>query len=194
MSSRHRRTRRNRYLTGIAVGVSLVLLAVAAGWYPLALVNRRPIWASSYRAYVASAIAYQQAAHDTYATSSPLLSAQGERALGSVALDELVEQKLLQEGLEQLVGDNASRLVENKMQDLSKEPQLEGASRALFQLDPDAFRRIILRPQAMREVLSGRLYLEGKTLEQWTDEQRKSARVRLLTGAYAWDGTGMQVR
>ncbi len=194
MSSRRRRAKRNRYLIGAAVGASALLLAIAAGWYPLALVNGKPIWASSYRAYVASAIAYQQAARDTYATSSPLLSAQGERALGAVALDELVEQKLLQQGMAQLVGDHADQLVENKMADLAKEPQLVGASRALFQLDPQAFRRVVLRPQAMREVLSGRLYLDGTTLEAWTEDARRGARVRLLTGAYGWQDRKVQAR
>lgn len=194
MSSRARRARRNAYLAGAAIAASAVLLLLAIGWYPMALVNGRVIWASSFRTYVASALAYQQAARDTYAASSTLLSAsaQGEQRLGAVALDELIEQKLLEEGLDKLVGEHAGNLVDNKVDDLLKEPQLPGASRALFQLDPSSFVRIILRPQAMREVISGRVYLDGKTLEQWVEDARKDARVRILSSSYRWDGGQVQ--
>lgn len=195
MSSRRRRSRRNLWLIVAAVAVSAILLLLAVGAYPLAIVNGRVIWASTYRSYVASALAYQQAAHDTYNASSTSLlaaSAQGEAALGRVALDELVEQKLIDGGLDSLVGDNSPELVQNKIEDLLKEPQLPGASRALFQLDPASFTTVILRPQATREVLSGRVFIDGKTLDGWVTEARKSAQVRLLSSSYRWDGEHVQ--
>lgn len=194
MSSRRRRARRSAYLAAAAIAASAVLIMLAAGWYPLATVNGRVIWASSFRTYVASALAYQQAARDTYAATSTLLSAsaRGEQRLGAAALDELVEQKLLEQGLDELVGDHAGNLVDEKVGDLLTEPQLPGASRALFQLDPGSFVRIILRPQAMREVLSGRVYLDGKSLGEWVEGRRREARVRILSSSYRWDGGQVQ--
>lgn len=195
MSSRRRRSRRNLYLLIGAVALSGLLLLLAVGAYPLAVVNGRVLWASTYRSYVASALAYQQAAHDTYGASSTSLlaaSAQGEQALALTALDELVEQKIVEHGLDELVGDNAAELVENKIEDLAKEPQLPGASRALFQLDPASFREAILRPQAAREVLAGRVFIDGKTLEQWLAESRQAAKVRILSSTYRWEGGRVQ--
>jgi hypothetical protein len=198
MSSRRRRARRNLYLIGAAVAASILLLLLAVGAYPLAVVNGRVIWAATYRSYVASALAYQQAARDTYssATSTPLLDAatSGEVSLGMVALDDLVEQRIIESGLEVLVGENAPRLIDNKVRDLQNEPMLPGASRALFQLDPEAFRTAILRPQAMREVLDGRVYLDGKTYEEWVAQARKEARVRLLSSTYRWDGEQVRAK
>jgi hypothetical protein len=191
MSARRRRSRRNAWLIAGAVAVSAVLLLLAVGAYPLAIVNGRVIWASTFRAYVASALAYQQAARDTYgSTSTPLLaaSARGETALGAAALDELLAQELIAQGLEELVGENAPRLGDQKLADLQDQAGLSGAARALFQLDPAAFTDAILRPQAEREVLAGRLFIEGATLEDWVAARRKEARVRLLTGSYRWDG------
>lgn len=196
MSSRRRRSRRNLYLIIVAVLASTVFLLLAVGAYPIALVNGRVIWASTYRSYVASALSYQQAARETYdfgSTSTLLIaSSQGERALGRAALDELVEQQLIEGALDELVGEHSEELIENKIEDLFKEPQLPGASRALFQLDPDSFKEAILRPQATREVLAGRLFIDGKTLESWVPEARKSATVRLLSSTYSWRDSEVQ--
>lgn len=198
MSNRRYRSRRNKWLAAGAIAASAVLLVIALGFYPIAIVNGHFVWANNFRAYVGSALAYQQAAHDTYSASSTddlvTASAQGEAALGAAALDELVEQQLINQGLEKLVGENTNRLVTMKLEQLLKEPDLPGASRALFQLDPTAFTNAILRPQAAREVLSGRIYIDNQTLEGWVTEARKSAKIRMLSSTYRWDGEHVQVK
>lgn len=199
MSSRRRRSRRNKWLAAGAIVTSAVLLVIALGFYPIATVNGHLVWANNFRAYVGSALAYQQAAHDTYGAASSsddlvAASAQGETALGAAALDELVEQQLINQGLEKLVGENTNRLVTMKLDQLLKEPDLPGASRALFQLDPAAFTDAILRPQAAREVLSGRIYIDNKTLEEWVADARKTAKVRMFSSTYRWDGEHVQVK
>lgn len=197
MSNRYRRARRRKVFIGLAVFVSLLLLALAVGAYPLAIVNGRIIWASSFRTYIASALSYQEAVRDTYTPSSTRLlaaSAQSAQALGAVALDELIDQALISEGLEEKVGDNADRLRDLKIIDLRDDPNLPGAARALFQLDPGSFTTAILRPQAEREVLSGRLYLENTALDTWLATERKEARVYLLSGTYTWTDTLVRVR
>ena len=197
MSRSRARSRRNAYLAAVAVAVSGALLVLALGLYPIALVNGSPVWASSFRAYVGSALAYQQAVRDTYvSTSSALLAAslEGEQQLGAAALDELVEQKLIEQGIARLAGENADDLVQTKLDALLKEPDLPGASRALFQLDPDAFVRAILRPQAEREVLTGRIYLDSQTLEAWVAQARAEAQVRVLSSSYGWEAGRVRAR
>lgn len=197
MSRRRQRARNRAILIGLAIAASLVLMVLALGFYPVAAVGGRVVWASSFRAYVASAVSYQEAARDTYgATSTPLLdvSALGAEPLGAAALDELVEQKIITNGLERLVGDNAAELVATKLDAYRKEPELAGASRAIFQLDPGAFEKAVLAPQAAREVLAGRLFLDGKSLEEWIAAERKSTRVRLFSSSYRWDGEHVRSR
>lgn len=198
MSKRkERRHRRNVWLAVGAIVVSVALLILALGLYPVTIVNGSPIWASTFRAYVSSAVAYQQAAKDTYVVSTSTLlqaSLEGERALGAAALDELIEQKLIQQGIESLIGENRDVLVQTKLDQLLKEPDLPNASRALFALDPQAFTKAILRPQAEREALTGRIYLDSQTLEEWVEKARTEANVRMLSSSYRWDGLHAQSR
>jgi|GEM_PF-2021523 len=182
---------------GIALSAFLAVLAF--GFYPIVIVNGSPVWASSFRSYLASAVSYQQTARETYgasATSTPLITAleEGDGALGALALDDLVGQRLVDQGLEDLVGDNAYRLVSVKLAAYSENPQLAGASRALFQLDPQAFTSAILAPQAAREVLAGRLFIDRKTVEDWSLDRRKASRVRVLSSSYRWDGERITAR
>lgn len=191
-ASKRRRARRNAWLIGGAVAISAVLLVLAVGAYPIALVNGKPIWASAFRSYLASAVAYKQAAHDTYAPSEPVPTL--DKPTGVLTLDELIEQELINQGVKELVGDNATRLVNEKLSEISKEPDLPGASRALFQLDPGAFTNAVLKPQATREVLTGRVYLDGKTMQQWIDDARAHAKVRILSSSYRWNGKEVEAR
>ena len=193
-SRRNGTTSRQRvaFIVG-AVIVSFALAVLAFGWYPIAIVDGSVIWTSSFRSYLASAVSYQQAARDTYgasASSTPLVTAleEGEASLGALALDDLVGQKLVSQGLDDLVGESADRLVALKLAAYLENPQLAGASRALFQLDPAAFTSAVLKPQAAREVLAGRVFLDGKTTDSWSLDARKEASVRMLSSSYRWDG------
>jgi hypothetical protein len=200
MSRRHQNSSSSQLrnaLIALAVVVSAALGVLAFGAYPIATVNGEVIWTSSFRSYLSSAVSYQQASRDTYgatSTSTPLLAAleQGETSLGAAALDDLVEQKLVEQGLENLVGDNTPRLVSDKLSSYRDRPELAGASRALFQLDPEAFTGAILAPQAEREVLNGRLYIDSDNVDEWLTHRRREAKVRIWFSPYTWSGEAVQ--
>lgn len=192
-------SRTRNLLIAVAILISTGLAILAFGFYPIATVNGDVIWTSSFRSYLSSAVSYQQASRDTYgasSTSTPLLSAleQGEGALGAAALDDLVEQSIVNQGLESLVGENANRLVSVKLSAYRDNPELAGASRALFQLDPQSFSSAILAPQASREVLNGRLFIDSDDIESWVASRRSEAKVRILSSSYRWDGQKVQPR
>lgn len=184
-------------LIAAAVAISAALAVIAFGAYPIATVNGKVIWTASFRSYLSSAVSYQQASRETYgasATSTPLLTAleQGETSLGAAALDDLVEQALVEQGLESLVGENAPRLVAAKLSTYRDKPELAGASRALFQLDPESFSSAILAPQASREVLNGRLFIDNDNVDEWLTHRRREAQVRVWFSPYAWNGEAVQ--
>jgi hypothetical protein len=185
--------------TAIVIALSLVLVVLAMGWYPIATVNGSVIWATTFRNYLSSAVSFQQAASKTYvqsASSSPLLLAaeQGAEALGAAGLDDLVAQTLIAQGLDEYVGNHAYNLVSVKLTAYRDQPELAGASRALFQLDPEAFTTTILAPQASREVLSGRLYIDNTTLDTWLSKERADASVHVFSSSYHWNGSAIAPR
>ena len=174
---------------GGAILLSFFLIILALGWYPIASVNGDLISARHFRQYVDSALSYQATSFSTYSASSTRLlaaSQQSEAQLGSVALDELIEHQLIFQGVEEKIQDSHVQLTKDKVANYREQPELIGASRDLFRISPELFSNVLLEPEARRELLRGRLFLDGVVLDEWLIEKRKSAKVRIFSPTYIW--------
>lgn len=184
------------YLTFLAIiFISLgAYYFVHFGYYPAAIVNFDFIMTSSLNEEYAVVFRYY----------SKILANQGgvdinsvdfRRELRRAALNDLVEKSLIRQELKNRVGRELAILVENKINFAEIDgKRLEEAAEVLYGLGLADFKEMVLVPQAQREILEGRLYLEKKSISDWLTEAAGSARVTILTPEFSWDKNRVALR
>lgn len=180
-----------RRIAIVAVGVILLvgsLFFIQGGIYPVAIVNDSVITQREFsRAHRAASHYYEtlrtQVSHRT--TSTKILD-QNEIELS--VLNQLVENALVQEAMRRETGEIGDELVMEKVRRVENDPDVAAGARTLYGVDIVKFREIILLPQAERDILSARLYLKGEKFNEWLMKEKQSARVRILSPRYEWNG------
>jgi len=181
----------------IVLAACVVGVVLAVGYYPIASVNGTLISASAFRTELGAARTYSQQARTVYQdipTSTIQFAAANDTDLSRIVLDTMVENVLVEKGIQAVVGTGSSHIVDDKIATYTPQGELAGASQTLFGLSEGAFREYILLPQAEREVLGSKLFLTGSTLAIWTKEARTTAHVRIFSPQFGWDGTQVVAR
>lgn len=153
---------------------------IHGGLYPVAIVNGSPIWARDLIIQRGAAIVYYQ---NALRVSFP----EGSKDLTEIrraALDKLIENVLIYKELRNRVGAELGGLVDRKM------PVFKDSVAAIYGLTPAKFKELVLEPQARRELLEGRLFLDKESLGDWLWQARKKANVIILSSRLGWNGSG----
>jgi hypothetical protein len=177
---------------GTAAGV-LIALGIVIGFdlYPIAVVNGRVITAARFKQNSASAQVYYQNLVKTY-TKDQKMSLTADQIQTGV-LNQLVDSVLINEAVSEAVGADREALVEAKLQKYIENTSLAQAVPTLYGLDLASFRREVLVPQAERDILAGRFFLEGKDLSDWLQEKEKSAKVKIFSSRFRWTGERVEI-
>ncbi|RJP44345.1 hypothetical protein C4587_02095 [Candidatus Parcubacteria bacterium] len=182
-----------------AIFLGLVLAGLAAfflaseGYYPVLLVGDRFVSARRFSRGYDAASTYYRNLVETYDPGAPAEEKLKPEDIQLSVLEQLVENVLVAEEAERRVGNEFSALVRSKVQKFGDDPELEKAAAVLYGLHYRDFEDFVLVPQAEREILAGRLFLEGEKLEAWLEEAKKSARVVMFSSAFKWKEGKMEV-
>jgi hypothetical protein len=181
------RLRAHKFKIGVAALAALgAFLVFQLDYHPAAIVNGYSISARSFRKNLNFASIYYANLKQVYALEdSVVLSGPSFRA---AILDRLVESTLARQEAERIVGADLDGLVEGKVSRYRDDEKIREAAEALYGMTAAEFSRWVLVPQAERDVLTGRLFLEGKTLEDVLRGARRSARVIIFSEGLRWDG------
>lgn len=187
-----------RFSTSLIVFSLLVALGVSAyvfvnsAYYPIAFVNFRPITAGAYDEEFKAAFTYYSQALATYVPKEgeePVDVEKLRRDLRVATLNDLIENALVEEELKSRVGKELPALVDKKLLSVNLDKkELPAAVKNLYGLSVEEFRRLVLIPQARREILASRLTEEQKVYETWIGEVKEKARVAILVEGIAWNG------
>jgi hypothetical protein len=167
---------------GIVVGLDL---------YPIAIVNGRMITAARFKENSASAQVYYQNLLKTYTKDQKMDLGADEIQAG--VLSQLVDSVIINAAVREAVGADHEALVEAKIQKYTENASLAQAVPTLYGLNMAAFRREVLVPQAERDILAGRFFLEGKDMSDWLREKEKSAQVKILSSRFRWTGERVEI-
>lgn len=169
------------------VGILLIggIAFVALGYYPVLLVNGTPVSARRFFQNVRSASVYEARLIETYPQS---VSSTPRREIEAEVLNNLVEEALLNDEFHREVGREADTLVEEKLQNLSEHADLFQNTKMLYGLSMEEFRQAVLVPQAEKDILRGRLFLKGESIDEWMEAARHAAHVTVLSAKFYWDG------
>ena len=176
----------------IVLGLLLFFL-VSVGYYPIALISGRILFAREFsRNYQAAALYYRNLVktYDPDFSSDKTLSAVD---LQVSVLNQLVENRLVDQAVKEEVGDDLGGLVEARISKLQSGEDLKKAAQALYGLSYKDFEEAVLVPQAKLDILSGRLFLKGEEIEKWLVAAKRVSRVIIFSRKFTWDGSEVKV-
>ena len=167
---------------------------VRGGYYPVVIAHGN--WIS------ARDLSKEYGASRTYYTQTGVvrrLSDSFKSEFGSElvrsSLDRLVEYALIERAVSDLVGRAAKGVVASKLNALGlSDPVIAEATAKLYGLSTQEFTRMVLAPQARREVLVDYLNKEENDVDQWLTETKMSARVLVFSPDFSWDGKQVAVK
>lgn len=175
------------------VGVAfLLLLAVVGsitvnGFFPIAMVNGHWITSRQLDRMTQIAERYYEALSVTY-EDFPLEQIPSGEKLQAEVLLSMIEEYLIKEGVKEKVGTELeSRVVSGLKKELQNE-ELLTAGQTLYELDKEDFIRYILTPRVEADILGQQLALSSQNLDDWIEQEKKAATVRIFSPYYAWDG------
>lgn len=177
------------FLGLLALGV-LILLLISWGYYPIAIVNGQVITAQQFNQGYQVATNYSDAFSKVYgidATSSIALD-ESPSATQLDVLNELIQNSLVHQSLVKDLGGDYDTLVSERVAQYDDNTTLQAASEAIFGLSYNDFKQSFLVPETEREVMSGRLFLQGQNIDDWLTQQEKSAHVVIFSSEFHWDG------
>ncbi|MDO8466529.1 MAG: SurA N-terminal domain-containing protein [bacterium] len=165
------------------------------GYYPVAIVNSSLVTANRFETEYAVAYHYYLRALGSNKDSDPR-SRGFKRELRRAVLEDLVDQSLIKNDLVFRVGKDLPEIVENKIMTAQKIDlkTIEETAKMLYGLSLADFKSLVLVPQAQKEILQGRLFLEKKDYEKWLQEAKKNAKVFIVTPEFYWQDMGVKLR
>lgn len=164
------------------------MVLVLGGFYPVAAVDRSPIfnvtWKKAELAAKNFVLAQNRAAS---ADLSPVLALIPQNTLTFLIEDAILRR----EGEELLHG--FERLSRERMQEaLAGGGDLKNAARVIYGLDFQEFQDLVLLPQARRDMAREILAERQVDFEQWFPDVKKKAKVRLMFVPFRWNGTAVE--
>lgn len=175
-------------IAGLVLLIGLTLIA-DLGYYPAMSVNGFWLSQRQVEKNLAAAGRYEENFVRTY---RPLLSSSSGTVnlsdLKAAVLSSLVDQTLIHRVLKADLGPRFESLVHERLNEVVSSTEIFEAGRALYGLDREDFKEIVLVPQAERDLLTSRLFLKSKKLSDWLDLERRQSQVRVFSDKFYWDG------
>ncbi len=182
----------------LTVIVAMLLLggitAATTKSYPVAVVNWRIVPYYSFKASHDAALAYYGKALETYdRDQKPLLENEGMvKQIKATVLEKLIEDTLIDGELERRSSrKEIDQIIDKKIQAATAGADLKKEVETLYGLNLADFSNVILKPQAERETLEGRLLLENKKISDWLAEAKAKGNITILLSGFRWDGKGV---
>lgn len=187
-----------KYFTGFLVIIFFGLGAyylVHFGYYPVAVVGAKIITANRLDVEYAVAHNYYVRALSGSDETDPE-SREFKRELRRAVMENLIEQSLIQQDLAQRLGKDLASVIDGKLLGIQqKDPKiLEETARLLYGIDLSDFTSLVLVPQAHKEILQGRLFLEKVKYEEWLRNAKKDAKIFIITPEFYWQDDAVRLR
>lgn len=178
-------------LVSIGIGIFFV---TRLGLYPVAFVNYRPILAREFRVMVDSAFGFYLHAIDTY-KKEMLTDADAAKLYTEVrraTLDKLIEEILLEQELISRFGRDGAAQVDKKLAGIDNR-KLGSAATALYGLTDEQFKKIVLEPQARREVLLEEFKKKNEDFSAWLLTQKRAASIYVFLPDFVWGNSAAEL-
>ena len=170
------------------------MLLITLGFYPVAIVDGSIVSARKFSKHYQADSLYYSHFLETYKALVTKDAQVAPAELQASVLEQLIEDALVHKAIRKELGDDFQYLLDSKVNKFSNDQQLQRATLTLYGLDVGDFKDEILVPQAEREMLSAKLFLKGKKLDDWLLQAKRDANVRVLSSQFHWVGDKVEVK
>lgn len=173
----------------MAVGLGGYVV-VRNGFYPMAVVDFDVVFARRMREDLSAAYSYFRNALLVYGSDVQVLeTSQSKKEIARAVLDKLITDVLIDRELKHRLKDSElSAIAEKNIQGVvEKNKDIGEAAKKLYGLEFSDFKRLVLAPQARREILEGRMLLNKENFEEWLKDTKTKARVIILYPNLKWE-------
>lgn len=169
-------------------GAIILATLISAGYYPIAIADGSLITAHRFRINYEAAYNYYQKAAKFYNSTSTFNTADFQASI----FNQLVDNILIENELKKELGGNFNLVLNNKLKDINENQSLESNVAKIYGVDYSIFKQEVFVPEAEKDILTGRLFLNGQKLDDWLKSARSSARIIVLSPNFYWDGQEMK--
>ncbi len=193
--------RLNKFTIGlicIVTGAIGVYALIANNIYPVAFVKGEMISASNFKAHYSAAYRYYDTVLKKYPEQAKNFKSAAEikPEIRRGTLDVMIENIIITHALKEKVKEGLASMVASRIADNRLETdEIKNAIRALYGINVENFKQMVLEPQAEREILQQKLNEgEKKDLTTWLTEEKKKTPVVVLIPGLAWNGSSIIVK
>lgn len=166
-------------------------------YYPILSVNNQIITAKKLNIHTKAALNYYKnylafLNQNLNSTTTPTKNISREEA-EVIILNQLIDQALIHQEIKKRLGKDLNKLVEEKIKNYLN-PQIEKASKTIYNLNINDFKKEILIPQAEKDLLKGQLFLENKNINNWLSEIKKKSQIKIFTKKFKWTGQKIELK
>ncbi len=161
--------------------------------YPAAIVNYQIIAVRDFYADYRASMTYYKNALDVYNEKdfAALESGEVKLEIQRAVLESLIEDILIDKELKSQIGFvELKKIVNRKIEESVGGQKIQEAVETLYGLSFEEFRERVLVPQAKREILEGRLFLQNPPVapDEFLRKLKSKARVLIFLPDFEWNG------
>lgn len=174
------------------VFLTLVLLVIMTGMYPVAIVNGSPIYFRNWRKLEDAQKKYTNAQTKSIGIKSLDFSEAENKdlalAIKKDSLTSLIEDRIIQQDGDEVVAQFKD-LSQKRLDDvISGNSGLDKAVKTVYNLSFSDFKNLVLLPQSRRDVLRIFLAGQGKNFDEWLANAKSRKDIKLYFAPFRWDG------
>jgi hypothetical protein len=180
------------FLAFIAIGV-LAVGIISAGYYPILSINGDLVSARTFwKSYEAGAQYIKNVATASGAENEPV--GISILQIKQSILTQIIENNIIKNEVEKELGSDLKNMLREKIDFLAEDASLQDAAKKIYGLRFADFEEVVLTPLARQEILTGRLFLAGQTVDDWMKNQKKNTKVKIFSSQFYWDGNQVQAK
>lgn len=170
--------------------IAFIAIAFLGGFWAVAFVNKSAISRADFDNYYKAASSFYKNDLKAADKDPKLLDLEeAKKELQKATLRALIENKLIDQELTKILDDGALNfMIDEKIAktDFNSDNFKKGVE-VVYGLSLQQAKEIILIPKAKEEILAGRLFADGKNLEEWLIEKKKSSVIIITTPGFYWE-------
>lgn len=169
--------------------------AVINGAYPVAFVDFNLITEKQIQKDFAAAYKYfQNALLVSGSDPRSLETLEAHREIRRATLDKLIIDELIYKELEARAHDDFKSIAEkNVEQYIQNNANISEGAEKIYGLTLADFKSQVLMPQAYKEILQGRMFLNKENFDEWLKNKKSAVRIIILSPDLQWDGSSVKL-
>jgi len=182
------------FIVFMLVGLGSYIFA-NQGLYPAAIVNLDIVTVKTAEENFFTSNTYYKNALLLYGNDPEVLdSPESQLEIKRATLDKLIIDIIIYNELNKIEEDFYPIANRNIKEFVNKNNNVEEGAKLLYGLDLDEFKKRVLLPQAYREILEGRMFLNNKNFNEWLKNSKANAAVFILLPDLEWTKDGVKIR